>query len=227
MTLIEMMIVIALIGLAASGVSYGFNALTRANLRSACSRVAGAVRFGYDRAVIQGKTVRLTFEIPGNTLALEETERDVTLAASEDPRRGEEGEGAGAAAVDPWASAQQRMQEAFEPSFGASPFGPLTNTRGQVLEKYKKIELDDDVKIVRLIAPHEPDPKESGQGALYFFPGGRTEHAVVQLSDGSDDVYSIEIHPLTGRPKVHNEAYRPETLLDDPANERATGEIEE
>ena len=56
---------------------------------------------------------------------------------------------------------------------------------------------------------------------MYFFPGGVTEQAVIQLSDSSDTVYSVEIRPLTGHARIHNFAYEPVDDLDD------TGEVED
>jgi len=72
------------------------------------------------------------------------------------------------------------------------------------------------VHVVRLIVPHEPEPKESGKGAVHFFPSGYTEHAVIHLSDGADGIYSVEVSPLTGRCTIRAEAYEPEAMLDNP-----------
>ena len=84
------------------------------------------------------------------------------------------------------------------------------------MTRYAKVELGRRVQIVKLIVAHEPVPLESGHGAVHFFPSGMTEHAVIQLSDGSDTVFSVELHPLTGRAHVYAEAYEPKQLLDDP-----------
>ncbi|MGD8316219.1 MAG: hypothetical protein PVH76_00655, partial [Myxococcales bacterium] len=51
--------------------------------------------------------------------------------------------------------------------------------------------------------------------SIYFVPGGFTEHAVVQLGDSSDTIYSVEIHSLTGDAQIHNFAYEPLDDLDD------------
>ena len=76
---------------------------------------------------------------------------------------------------------------------------------------------------MKLIVPHEPEPLEQGKGAVHFFPGGMTEHAVIQLSDGADAIYSVEIHPLTGRAQIYPEAYEPKELLGDPEQPRRVG----
>ena len=54
--------------------------------------------------------------------------------------------------------------------------------------------------------------RERGKGYIYFWPGGQSEHAVVQLVDNADHVYSVEVHPLTGRARIYPYAYEPEEL---------------
>jgi prepilin-type N-terminal cleavage/methylation domain-containing protein len=224
MTLIEVVVVIVIIGLAGAGLSFSLGALTRTNLKSGAVKLASASRFAYYRAVIQGRTVRLVFDIPGNTFSLEEAAGQVTLARADDERRAEsvDGEGQTLVAADPWAAAKSRIDQALKPNLGASPFKPLSSEAGVTLSKYQKVELGRRVQIVKLIVAHEPTPLEQGQGSVYFFPGGMTEHAVVQLSDGSDTVFSVELHPLTGRAQVHAEAYEPDDLLDDPDDPEAS-----
>ncbi len=63
--------------------------------------------------------------------------------------------------------------------------------------------------------PHAPHPIEEGRAYIYFFPGGVTEHSIIQLSDGDERIYSVEIHPISGRAIIHNEAVEPEEELDD------------
>ncbi len=213
MTLIEMMIVIVIIALAATGITYSLSALTRANLRSSCMTVTAGARYAYNRAISQGTTVRLVFNITSDpdqsTMSFEEAIGQVTLARLDDATRQHLEDGEDGTAVDPWAAAQARLADTLRPSFGASPFHPLPGQR------YQARPLASGVHIERLIVPHEPEPRTEGQGAIYFFPGGQTEHAVLWVGDGNDHVYSIELHPLTGRTRVYDYAYEPEQMLDD------------
>jgi general secretion pathway protein H len=133
----------------------------------------------------------------------------------DDPRRRtatEEGDDG--TVVDPWAAARERLEKTIQPTFGASPFSPIAGSDGSPLRRYQTQPVGGGVSIVRLVTPHEPDPREEGRGAIYFFPGGQSEHAVVQLGDGGDDVYSVEIRPLTGRAIIHNFAFEPEPIRD-------------
>ena len=220
MTLIEILIVIILIAIAATGVSYSLGAITRANLRSATMTVSAACRFAYGRAIAQGTTVRLSFNFETNEMSFEEAHGRVVLARTDDATRQRLEEGEDQAAVDPWAAARARLDDTLNPSFGASPFSAIPGRR------YAAQELASGVRIERLIVPHEPEPRTEGTGHIYFFPGGQTEHAVLWLTDRSDRVYSVELHPLTGRGRVYAFAYEPENMLDD-GNGRGHSEVDD
>jgi general secretion pathway protein H len=218
-TLIEMMIVVIIVALAATGASYAFGALERTQLRSGCMRIGAGARYAYNRSISQGTTVRLVFDLDQETMHFEEAHGRVTLARTDDARRLEIGEGEDGediAAVDPWAAARARLESTLRPSFGASPFQPIQGRR------YTAHPLGNGVSIERLVTPHEPEPRTSGRGAIHFFPGGQTEHSVVWLSDGGDRVFAVELHPLTGRARVYNHAYEPDELLDEGADEPAS-----
>ncbi len=209
MTLIEVMIVVVIVALAATGITYSMSALTQANLRSATMTVSAASRYAYNRAIAQGNTVRLVFDLDTHQMSFEEAHGRVTLARLNDATRLELEDGEDGSAVDPWAAARARLEKTIRPSFGASPFTPIPGRR------YQAQPLASNVSIRRLVVPHEPEPRTEGRGSIYFFPGGQTEHAVVWLGDSSDRVYSVELHPLTGRARVHSYAYEPEVMLDD------------
>jgi prepilin-type N-terminal cleavage/methylation domain-containing protein len=192
MTLIEMMVVVLIVAVAATGLSVGFGALTRTHLRSACMRVAAGARYAFNRAISQGTTVRLAFDFGSHRMSFEEADGNVMLARVDDARRLDiEGgdEASDAAAVDPWAAARARLEDTLRPSFGAG------------------------VEIARLITPHEAEPREEGTGHIYFFASGQTEHAVVWVSDGGGRTFSVELHPLTGRARVREGAFEPEELI--------------
>ncbi len=214
-TLIEVILVVAIIAVVVTGATFGLGAITRTRLRSASFKVMSAARYAYNRAITQGTTTRLHFDFENDTMAVEEASSFVTLATDEQL----EGEAGGA--VDPWDVARNRLEEPLDPPPPQSPFGPITNASGTVLKRYTAQPVGDGVSVHALITPHETDKRIDGEGSVYFFPGGLAEQAVIQLSDSSDTVYSVEIHPLTGNAKIHNFAYEPLDELDD------EGEVED
>jgi len=214
-TLIEVILVVAIIAVVVTGATFGLGAVTRTRLRSSAFKVASAAQFAYSRSLTQGTTIRLRFDFEKNTMAVEETDTPVTLA-TEAQLEADAGQ-----AVDPWDLARARLEKPLSPVQPTSPFQPITNQRGKVLERYTAQPVGDAISILGLITPHETDKRTDGEGSVYFFPGGLTEHAVIQLSDSSETVYSVEIHPLTGNARIHNFAFEPLDGLDD------EGEVED
>lgn len=219
MTLIEVLIVVLIIAIAATGITYSLGAITRANLRSATMTVNAASRFAYGRAISENTTVRLHFDFETAQMSFEEAHGQIVLARIDDATRQdiEEGEDT---AVDPWAAAEARLENTLTPTFGASAFSAIPGSR------YAARELASGIHLVKLIVPHAPDPIEEGTGDIYYWPGGQGEHAILQVGDDNDRVYSIEIHPLTGRGRVYDFAYEPEELLDD-GNGRQRSEVDD
>ncbi len=233
LTLIEITIVLVILAIAASGVSLGFGAITRSQLRSSCSKLIAATRYAYNRAVVNGVTTRIAFTLPAESFSIEEAHGRVVLARADDPRReGEDDAPKAGAGVDPWQAAQSRVQAERKPDLGGSPFSAI-GSGSQLADgsepkpsRFSNVPLGRGVKIIRLITPHEVDPVDEGENGLYFFPGGQTEHAVIQLSDGGDGVYSIEIHPLTGRATLHTKAFEPRELLDNEESDENASEVD-
>ena len=207
--------VIAIIAVVVTGATFGLGAITRTRLRSSAFKVMSAARFAYNRSLTQGTTTRLRFDFEKDTMAIEETRTPVTLATNQQ-LDADEGQ-----AVDPWDLARSRLEQPLTPVEPTSPFQPISNQSGKVLERYTAKPVGDAISVHALITPHETDIRTDGEGSVYFFPGGLTEHAVIQLSDSSDTVYSIEIHSLTGNARIHNFAYEPLDELDD------EGEVED
>lgn len=215
MTLIEIMIVIVLLALVASGITYSFNALNRTYLRSACLHITAGARYAYNRAIARNTTVRLVFDLEGGTMAFEESEIPVTLARIGDERRefsqesddGEDGPDRDVSGVDPWAAARARLADTLHPTFGASPFQGISG------QHYAAHPLGAGIRVSRLYTPHEEEYRDEGTGYVYFFPHGQTENAVIWVTDGNDHTFSVELHPLTGRTRVRNFAYEPEELI--------------
>src|SRR6266550_4410880 len=83
LTLIELLVTIALIGIVTTGVVAGSGALVNSRMRGAASMISGAVRIAYTRASATSRTNLLVFELDESTVALEET-NDAMLVAKND-----------------------------------------------------------------------------------------------------------------------------------------------
>jgi type II secretion system protein H len=230
MTLIEMIIVVVILALASTGISLSLGALSRASLKSGAGKLGAAMRYSYNRAVTQGTTVRVRFKLTGSTFSIEEAHGGVLLAsrkAKEDKRAmGENGKAVDA--VDPWAAAEARIKHPDKPTVGASPFSPLTTQDGIKIKRYSEVSIGRGVQFVKLIVAHEPEPRTHGEGAVHFFPGGRSEHALIEIGDGREGIYTVELRALTGRVKIYAEAYESRNLLHEPeGNDIEQSEVKE
>lgn len=215
MTLIEITIVVVIIGLASAGVSMSLGAISRANLKGGAGKLGGAMRYAYNRAVTTGMTVRIHFQLGGNTFSIEEAQGGVLLASRKDreAKLAQGDNGKVVDAIDPWMAAEARIKSPDKPSVGASPFGPLTNPSGDPIKRYTNIPLGRGVQFTKLIVAHEPEPRTTGEGSVHFFPGGLSEHAFVELGDGREGVFTVEVSALTGRVKVYPEAHESSETL--------------
>lgn len=212
------MVVIALLALAATAATMGIGSLTHGNLRSSAMLVAAGVRAGYGHAATSGRTVRLVLDIEQNKVWLEESDDRVVL-----DREDETGAGGAAETAPPQeegaAPAEDGEAPAAEIEAPASP-APL-DARGRRRARFRPIpgrrgeprSPKGSVKLVAVYNAHERGRQETGRHALYFFSGGQTERAVVQLADPSGEVYSVRVHPLTGRARIFAEAIEPQADL--------------
>jgi type II secretion system protein H len=233
LTLIEIMVVVVIIALGASAASVGLGSITRTNLKSACVRMMALSRYAYHRALTNGTTVRLSLDLGRGTFALSEAHGRITLVRSDAPLReraredDDEGRDPGAG-MDAWETARARMEKPLDNSnelkLPTSPFEAITTPSGKPMERFKTQPVGDNIRIIKVIVAHEADPKTDGATDLFFFPSGLTQHAVIQLADKSDTIFSVEIHPLTGKGTVHDAPFEPEVLMDDPTerNEKAS-----
>jgi general secretion pathway protein H len=229
MTLLEIIMVTVILALAVSGISFSVGALTRTNLKGGAGKLGSAMRYAYNRAITHGKIVRVHFSIPGGSFSVEEAHSGVvvTRTKDKDDKRNVDEKGKRVDSVDPWEAAQARINHPDKPSVGASPFAALTTEDGEPMKRYQNVSIGRGIQIIKLLVPHEPQPVTKGEGSVHFFPGGQSERAVIQLGDGRDGVYSIEVHPLTGRVRIHAEAYEPKELLDEIDGKEEASEVRE
>jgi len=99
-TIIEMMVVVAIVGLLLAAAALSFHNIIRSDLRSAASKSAAAMRLAFDRATMTGMTIRVVFDIEKGEAWFEGSAERVTVGKSgvfaergSDPEGGQQGEG--------------------------------------------------------------------------------------------------------------------------------------
>jgi len=213
MSLVEILVVIVIVAVAATGVAFSLGLSDRAKVRSGCTKIAAGARFAYHRAVSQGTTVRMVLDLEQHTLTFEESHGDVVLDRSEDREYDEMEDNA---ATAPWAAAEARLNDEVVIT-GRSSFAPIQRDENNAHPdpRYHERGLDG-ARVLLVSTPHEPEPRETGKAYIYFWPSGRAEHALVQLGDDDGDlVFSVEIEEMTARGQIYPYAFEPEQLEDE------------
>ncbi|MGK4009256.1 prepilin-type N-terminal cleavage/methylation domain-containing protein [Sorangium sp. So ce1036] len=200
LTLVEVLITVTVIAVISGSVILGMGAVTSARLKRSAALVAGAVRVAYAHANAQSKPVRLVFDFEERMIALEESTS--ALAIERNDRTG-----GAAAATDAERAAVEEAESilkgpraprpAFQPA-KAYGFNPEEGRAGK--------ELSSGVRFLQVETAHQDDPVAEGRAYLYFWPGGQTERAAIQLSLGAggtdDSVMTVLVSPLTGKTEL-------------------------
>lgn len=200
MTLIEIMVVLVLMALLFGTLIFGSGALIGANKRAAASLVVTAIRKGLAHANTTGKPVRLKIDLDGERLVLEESgSRSVLRKTSEQ----EEEEAKKADAAQELLASAEMAAEAIlsGTAMGGPGFTPF-DALGQDSETPGK-QIRSGIKFIKVQTEHDEAPIEDGEAYLYFWPGGVTERAIIQLARSGDDTgLTIVVSPLTGRAEI-------------------------
>lgn len=199
MTLIEVLIVMALIALLMGTLVAGSGLFGGADRRAAATLVVAAVRKGMAHANTTGYPVRLAIDIDGGRLVLEASTSAGTLR---DKPKDEDAAPAKAGAAEA-AAAQADAERVLSGASGrASAFSPVP-LLGRDGEASAVRELGKRVIVRKVQTEHDEDPITSGVGYIYFWPGGVTERSIVQLGlRGDDDGLTVSLSPLTGRATI-------------------------
>ncbi len=185
-TLVELMIVVAVIALATAAVVPALNSVTGANARSAAGDLAGTLRYLYDTAALRHVTCRMVLDLEGRAYWEECAKGRVGVA-----RKAEEeldDEELKRRFPDEEDAEQRRLLS--QSKFGAFPDRLLG-----------KRTLPGDVGFGPIRVEGKADPVEKGTAYVYFFPGGQAQRAFVPVVDGSY-LYTVVLEPFTGRARV-------------------------
>ena len=199
LTLVELLIVIALIAVLGGTVLMGPGMLESSRLKSAATLIISGVRLGLARASTTGRPTRLAFDLDNGKLTLEEADSSVLLREhTKDASSGS------SAATDLEKKAQAESERILQgPHAPRATFRPVPGFNSSPDETGPARSLGNGVQFISVQTEHDDDPRSSGRAYLYFFPGGTTERASVQLKRrGDDGGLTVSISGLTGRAKI-------------------------
>ncbi|MBK6917639.1 MAG: prepilin-type N-terminal cleavage/methylation domain-containing protein [Deltaproteobacteria bacterium] len=230
-TLIEILIVLAVLGLMVGMLVVGFGAGKQAEVGRATNQIANTIRYGFDKARVSGSYYRLLIDLEDGSFTLQEGDDAMYLPATNrdgeivqvDERKLEER-----------ADRDKRAEESFNRSVQSAAYRDDPDAAGgsggdaEVYQAQprkvprrkpplfgafeeentltgltKPVALPEGVHVSYVRTADDLEPITKGQASLYFFPRGRTQKAHIQITSDDDTVaYTIVVEPLTGRVKV-------------------------
>ena len=219
MTLIEIMVVVAILALASGAAVFGLRSVGRAGLRGTSMQLAAAIRYCYDRSITTNGYYRLVLDFDKNSYWAERSEDKMLLSRNKERAPGK-GQAFDQEAADKERDAliaeeEQRLRErgqglgiALEPP--PRPKRPKFQTFQDAAVKQVKLKK---VRLFDVYTPRQREPYKKGRAYLYFFPDGHTERALVRLAEG-EEFYSLQVSPLTGKVDVTSGRVEPERDFD-------------
>ncbi len=216
LTLIEILVVLAIVAIVMVSAVAGSMQLPSARLRKTATMITSAVKVGYTRATATSRDLRLVMDLENDKVWLEETDVPMLVQSKATTSNG------GAEAVTD--AERQALLEGdrivkgppiAKPSFHAiEAFG-----FGDVEEGKGGKPLPRGIRFRQVQAAHDDSPRTSGRAYLYFWPGGLTERAAIQIRIGdSDEDYqtmTLLVSPLTGKVTVKGGPVELELPTDD------------
>lgn len=202
-TLIEVLITIAILAVVSGAVFGGMGGLEASRLKGSAMMVASAVRTAYTHANASSKVVRLVFDFEARRVLIEESS-SVLLLAKNDVAGGAE------AATE---AERRALEEGDALLKGPRPprarFTPAKIPGFLRGEGEAGKDLSPGIRFFQIETAHDELPLRDGRAYLYFWPGGQTERAAIQLLKGGatdtpseHDVLTVSVAPLTGRAQV-------------------------
>jgi general secretion pathway protein H len=206
LTLLEIMIVMILMGLMMGVMIFGSGQLTASRLKRATTMVAGAVRVAFTRATARSRSQRLVFDLDEQQIWLEESDGPMLVQPKDTTATG----GGAAAVTEAERLAFQendnimkgpRAPKAMYHSVETLGFSSETGARGPRAIgrglRFREVQIE-----------HDDQPRTKGRAYLYFWPGGQTERASIELapaaSNDDQDVLTLNVLPLTGKVTIKN-----------------------
>ena len=204
-TLVEILIVLALMALVVGAAVSGLGLLRSARLKHSAIIIVSAIRVAYTQATVLSKPVRLVFDMERNEIILEESAQESFSSFFLDKK--DQKTGGAAAATEQERLAQEQVESilkgprAAKPSFKptkAFGFDPAHGKTGK--------ELEGGVRFLQVETGHQEEPETQGRAYLYFWPGGQTERAAIQIAVGGSpedgDIMTVLVSPLSGKTKI-------------------------
>ncbi len=247
MTVLEMMIVLAIIGGGVVLVRTGFRQITKADLVESSTELSAMLKRTAQLAIEKGEMHRILFDVEQQLYAVEVCQGSTAIMRNEKVRgdeekqkqalaRGQErlrGVPMEAIAQDAESATKHAMSIAGhhvadrmcspvnEKEVSGLTSGVDQKTTNEDGKTIRKIRGDKDsrtnltwvrslrpgIKFKEIWVQHKDESATKGQIAIYFWPTGSSEKAVIEVTDDSE-TFTVLVHGLTGRVQLRDGTLR-------------------
>ncbi len=223
MTVLELMIVLAILGGGVVLVRSGFRMITKADLVENSTELAAVMKRTSQLAVEKGEMHRIVFDMDKQIYAVEVCQGSTTLMRNEQLRPDDEkakqalergrqrlqGIPPEALASDPDVATKQALSLAGShiADRQCSSIDDAVSGDAEGKKWVRSLRAAKGIKFKEIWVQHRDDSATKGQVAIYFFPTGSSEKAVVEVTDGSE-TFTVLVHGLTGRVQLKDGTLR-------------------
>lgn len=185
-TLVELLIVLAIVALVAGLAVPALEGLTGANARKAAGELAGSSRALFDVAALRNATCRMALDLDHRAFWAECAPGRTGVSADPDHEPDD-----------------RALEERFPEEKDAEVRRLLARSRfGEYKDRLvQKRALPGSAAFGPIRIEGRRDAVEQGTAYVHFFPGGQAQRAVIPIVDGKN-VYTVVVEPFTGRSRV-------------------------
>ena len=201
-TLVELLVTLAIVALI-SGLAFASTGMIEATrLRGSAMMISSAVRVAYAHANATSRAVRIVFDFEQRSVAIEEASGRMALAKNDIT-------GGAEAATEAERKAQAEAEALLKGPQPARARFSSAKIRGFGESSTPMRTLETGIRFAQIETQHDEIAETTGRAYLYFWPGGQTERAAIQLLKGGaaveprpEDVITLLVSPLTGKTSV-------------------------
>jgi type II secretion system protein H len=185
-TLIEMMVVMAIIALMAALAVPSVSSFFQVSLSSTAREMAGVVKETYNSTVVTGQVHRLVYDFKSQSYWVESATGTVLLDTEESRKREERKNRFGT----------EKEKEEAEKKRSSQFMMARSVTR-------KKMSLPTGVTFEDVKTQQTEEPITEGKAYTHFFPHGMIEQTIVHLQDSSKHHVSLVLNPIVGKTDMY------------------------
>lgn len=188
-TLIEILVVVALIGLVMAFALPSVSNIFRVSINTTTREIASLVKESYNSAIVTGRVHRLAYNMSEGTYWVESGPPGLLLGSDKSREK------------------EERLKKLHSTNEEEPKSTPTFSIEKSLTRKEKSLPRG--VVFTDIVNEQSPEPLSTGMAYTHFFPHGQTEQTVIHLKDSRQHEISLVISALVGRTKLIDGYYSP------------------